>query len=122
MPRYLTLVKLDESFPWGEPPQALMDAIGEQIDAAAKDGTLVDAQGLLPTSAGAVASLVDGRITIVDGPFTEAKEVVGGWSIFQLRNREEAVEKACEFLQAHADHWPGCAVTVEVRELVEQPS
>lgn len=121
MPRYLTLVKLDETMPWGEPPPALMEAIGEQLEAAGKDGTLVDAQGLRPSSTGAMVNLIDGRITIVDGPFSEAKEVVGGWSIFQLRTKEEAIEKACEFVQAHADHWPGCQVSVEVRELVEQP-
>ncbi len=43
--------------------------------------------------------------------------MVGGWSIYQLRTKDEAIEKACEFVQLHADHWPGCAVTVEVREL-----
>jgi hypothetical protein len=122
MPRYLTLVKLDESFPDGPPPSSLIDAIGKQIEADTADGTLVDAQGLAPTSAGALVTLVDGAVTIVDGPFSEAKEVVGGWSIFQLRTKDEAIEKACEFVQLHADHWPGCAVTVEVRELVEQPA
>jgi len=121
MPRYLTLVKLDESLPWGPPPPELFDAIGKQIAEETAAGTLVDAQGLAPTASGALATLVDGRITIIDGPFAEAKEVIGGWSIFQLRSKEEAVEKAREFLQLHADLWPGCAVTVEIRELVDQP-
>jgi hypothetical protein len=120
MPRYLTLVRLDETMPNGEPPQALFDAMGKQMEADTAAGTLLDAQGLAPSSAGALATLVDGRITLVDGPFTEAKEVVGGWSIYQLRSKEEAVEKAREFLQLHADNWPGCALSVEVRELAEQ--
>jgi hypothetical protein len=120
MPRYLTLVKMDESMPWGPPPEALFDAISKQIEEETAAGTMVDAQGLAPTAAGARATLADGKITVVDGPFSEAKEVVGGWSIFELRSKDEAIEKAREFLQAHADLWPGCAATVEIRELAEQ--
>jgi hypothetical protein len=120
MPRYLTLVKMDESMPWGPPPQSLFEAIGKQIEEESAAGTMVDAQGLAPTSAGALATLVDGKITIVDGPFSEAKEVIGGWSIFELHSKAEAVEKAREFLQVHADLWPGCQATVEIRELAEQ--
>ena len=88
MPRYLTLVRIDETMPNGEPPQALFEAMGKVMEADTADGTLLEAQGLAPTSAGALATLVDGRITVVDGPFTEAKEVVGGWSIYQLRSKE----------------------------------
>jgi hypothetical protein len=119
MPRYLTLVRIDESMPVGEPPQELFDAIGKQMEADTADGTLVQAQGLAPTADGALATLADGRITVVDGPFTEAKEVVGGWSIYELRSKDEAIEKAREFLQLHADNWPGCSLSVEVRELVD---
>ena len=121
MPRYLTLVRIDESMPVGEPPPALFDAMGKLMEADTADGPLVEAQGLAPTSAGALATLVNGKITVVDGPFTEAKEVVGGWSIFELRSKAEAVEKAREFLQLHADNWPGCSLSVEVRELVAEP-
>jgi hypothetical protein len=121
MPRYLTLVRIDESMPFGPPPQALFDAMGKQMEQDTADGTLVDAQGLAPSSSGALATLADGKITVIDGPFSEAKEVVGGWSIFQVRSKDEAVEKAREFLQMHADHWPGCSLSVEIRELMDEP-
>ena len=122
MPRYLTLVRIDETMPGGEPPQELFDAMNKVMEADTAAGILVEAQGLAPTAQGALATLVDGKITVVDGPFTEAKEVVGGWTIFELRTLDEAVEKAREFLQMHADHWPGCNnLSVEVRELFEQP-
>lgn len=119
MPRYLTFVKMDESMPWGPPPQALFEAIGEMGNQGIKDGTLLDQGGLLPTRAGGAAELVvkDGTLTIHDGPYAEAKEVIGGWAMWELRNKDEAVEKARQFMQAHVDLWPGFEGSAEVREV-----
>ena len=94
MPRFLTLVRIDETMPDGEPPQALFDAMNKQIDADTAAGILVEAQGLAPSAQGALATLVDGKITVVDGPFTEAKEIVAGFWIIETKTREEAVEWA----------------------------
>ena len=55
----------------------------------------------------------------MDGPFAEAKELIGGFAMWELRNLDEAVEKSRQFLQLHIDHWPAFEATVEIRELVE---
>jgi hypothetical protein len=120
MPRYLTFVKMDESMPAGPPPPALYEAIGKLGDDATKDGTMVLTGGLYPSSAGALVHLADGKIEVVDGPFAESKELIGGFAMFELRNKEEAVEQARRFLQIHADYWPGCAATVEVRQIADE--
>jgi hypothetical protein len=117
--RFLTMIKTDETMPAGPPPAALFAAIGQLGEQATKDGTLLDQGGLLPRANGALVRLADGKVTIVDGPFTEAKELIGGYAMFQVRTREEAVEHARRFMQAHADHWPGVEAVCEVRQIME---
>jgi hypothetical protein len=117
--RYLMMIKMDESLPAGPPPPALMAAIGELGEQAAKDGTLLDQGGLLPSAAGALVYVTDGKVTVTDGPFTEAKELVGGYAMFQLRSKEEAVEAARRFMAVHAEHWPGFAGHCEVRQVMD---
>ena len=56
-----------------------------------------------------------GKLSVVDGPFVEAKEVVGGYAIFELRDKEEAVAMAVEFMQLHKDHMPNWEGTCELR-------
>ena len=92
--RFMTMVKFDESLPMGPPPPALFEAMGEFAAEGARNGTLVDQGGLLPSAAGAIVSLVDGSIKAVDGPFTEAKELVGGYAVLEVRSKAEAVELA----------------------------
>ncbi|MGB9378688.1 MAG: YciI family protein [Mycobacteriales bacterium] len=116
--RFLMLVKLDETVPAGAPPPSLFAAIEELGKEATKNGTLVDQGGLMPIAKGSELRLSGGKISVTDGPFTEAKEVIGGYSMFELRSKEEAVEEARRFLQAHVDHWPAAQVTVEVRQLM----
>jgi hypothetical protein len=106
--RFMTMVKFDESLPMGPPPPALFEAMGEF---AAEQG------GLLPSEAGAIVSLVDGSIKAVDGPFTEAKELVGGYAVLEVRSKTEAVELARRLMQIHKDHWPGWEGSCEVRQL-----
>lgn len=118
MPRYLTFMKMDESMPWGPPPPALFAAMDDLVTREIKDGTMVDSGGLLPSATGGTRVVVkDGKLTIHDGPFAESKEVVGGWAMFELRNKAEAIEKAREFMQLHIDTWPGFEGTSEVREV-----
>ena len=92
--RFMTMVKFDESLPMGPPAPALFEAMGEFAAEGARNGTLVDQGGLLPSAAGAIVSLVNGSIKAVDGPFTEAKELVGGYAVLEVRSKAEAVELA----------------------------
>ena len=117
--RFMALLKFDESLPGGPPPPALFQAMGEYAAEGARNGTLVDQGGLLPSAAGAIVSLVDGTIKAVDGPFTEAKELVGGYAVIEVRSKAEAVELAKRLMQIHKDHWPGWQGSCELRQLGE---
>ena len=59
----------------------------------------------------------DGELSVIDGPFVEAKEVIGGYAIFEFRNKEEALASAVEFMQLHRQHMPGWEGTCEVRAM-----
>jgi hypothetical protein len=113
------MIRSDETMPAGPPPPALLAAIAKAGEQAAKDGTLLDQGGLAPTAAGAEVRLAGGKVTVVDGPFTEAKEVVGGYAMWQLRTRDEAVEAARRFMELHAEHWPGFDGVCVVRQIME---
>jgi hypothetical protein len=117
--RFMAMLKFDESLPGGPPPPELFQAMGEYAAEGARNGTLVDQGGLLPSAAGAIVSLVDGTIKAVDGPFTEAKELVGGYAVLEVRSKAEAVELAKRLMQIHKDHWPGWQGSCEVRQLGE---
>jgi hypothetical protein len=114
--RYMMIVKHKEA--QGMPPKELMDAIGKLTEEAIKDGTLLGNGGLLPTAAGANVRLSGGRVTVTDGPFTEAKEIIGGYALFELKSKEEAVEGARHFMELHKKHWPGWEGETEVREMM----
>jgi len=117
MARYLTTIAIDESMPFGPPPPALFAAIGELAQQATKEGTLLDTGGLAPTNQCVRVSGKDGKVVVTDGPFAEAKEVVGGYALWELRSQEEAVEKARQFIQLHIDLWPGFEGFSEVRQV-----
>ena len=84
-------------------------------DREIKAGRMLDNGGLMPLAAGAQVRITDGRLSVLDGPFVEAKEVIGGYAIFELQNKEEAVASAVEFMQLHKDFMPGWEGTCEVR-------
>ena len=73
--------------------------------------------GLAPTALGARVRLSGGHMTVIDGPFTEAKEVIGGYAQFELKSKEEAVQSAVEFMELHKKHWPGWEGETEVRQM-----
>ena len=114
--RYMMIVKHKEG--QGAPPKELMDAIGKLSEEAIKNGTLLGNGGLLPTAAGASVRLSGGQVTVTDGPFTEAKEIIGGYALFELKSKEEAVEAARYFMELHKKHWPGWEGETEVREMM----
>ena len=119
--RYLMMVKGDENFgASGPPPKALMDAIGELGMEAAKSGKMVSMGGLQPSSKGASVKIRGNKIVVTDGPFSEAKEVIGGFTIFEVASREEAVEEARKFMELHRKHWPGWEGECEIRLMYDE--
>ena len=111
--RFMSIVT--SSQPPAAPTPALMEAMGKLADREIKAGRMVDTGGLMPLATGAQVRIVDGHLSVVDGPFVEAKEVIGGYAIFELGSKEEAVALAVEFMQLHKDHMPGWQGTCEVR-------
>ena len=114
---FMILIKMAEDV--GAPPPALMEAMGKGMGELMASGTMLEAGGLLPSATGARVRLSQGRVSVTDGPFTEAKELVGGFSIVQVASREEAVELGREVIQMHKDHWPGWEGEAEVRQIAD---
>jgi hypothetical protein len=113
--RFMMLVKHAENS--GAAPKELMDAIAVIAEQAVKDGTMVTNGGLAATAASKRVKLSRGQLTTVDGPFTETKEVVGGFAIFELKSKEEALEGALHFMDLHRKHWPGWEGELEIRQI-----
>ena len=99
----------------GPPTPRLMEAMHKLADREIKAGRMLDNGGLMPLATGAQVRITNGKLSVVDGPFVEAKEVIGGYAIFELRDKAEAVAMAVEFMQLHKDFMPGWEGTCEVR-------
>ena len=98
------------------PSPALMEAMGKLAEREIKAGRMLDTGWLIPIAmTGAQVKITDGKLSVVDGPFVESKELIGGYAIFELRDKEEAVAAAREFMQLHLEHMPGWEGTCEVR-------
>jgi hypothetical protein len=113
--RFMMMVKHPEIS--GPPPKALMDAIDKITQEAINNKTLVVAGGLMPLAKSNAVKISGGKLSVIDGPFSEAKEVVGGFAIFDLKSKEEALEGARQFMELHRQHWPGWEGTTEVRQM-----
>jgi hypothetical protein len=101
--------------PMAGPSPALAEAMQKISEREIKAGRMIDNGGLMPLATGARVRIVDGELSVIDGPFIEAKEVVGGYAIFELRDKAEALAMAREFMQLHLDHMPGWDGTCELR-------
>jgi hypothetical protein len=97
----------------------LLEAMGKFVAKSLKEGTLVDTGGLLPSKDGVRVRLAKGKITVTDGPFTESKEVIGGWAILRTDSRVEAIWIATEFMELHRKYWPEFEGESEVRPMFE---
>ena len=115
--RYLTFIRHPESYRDKQPPAALMEAMGKFVEKSMKAGVLVDTGGLLPSKDGARIRLSRGKITVTDGPFTESKEVIGGWAILNAATKADALRIATEFMELHHQHWPEFEGESEVRPM-----
>ena len=102
--RYLVILKGTQ--PAGPPPEGLMDAIMQLGAEATSAGALLDNAGLAPSSSGARVTVAGGELSVMDGPFAEAKEYIS-YAVYDVRAKEEAVEWASRFMRRHLDLWPG---------------
>jgi hypothetical protein len=105
----------------GPPTPELMGAMHKLADREIKAGRMIDNGGLMPLSGGAQVRVKAGKLSTVDGPFVEAKEVIGGYAIFELPGKEEAVAMAIEFMQLHKDFMPEWEGTCEIRQFASPP-
>lgn len=117
--RFMSMVKSSEKFRHGPPPQSLMEAIRRLDEEATKAGVMASMGGLMPSAMGASIRVAGGKLTVTDGPFSEAKEVVGGFAIFAVNSREEALEWAQRFMRLHIDHWPQWEGEAELRQMFD---
>lgn len=115
--RFMTMVKATESS--GPPPKALMDAIARLGEEAIKAGVMVETGGLLPSAMGARVRLAGGKVTVIDGPFAEAREVVGGYAVFEVKSKQEAIDWTTRFMGLHGQHWPGWQGETEIRQIFD---
>ena len=115
--KYLTFIRHPESQRQVTPPAALMEAMGTFVQQSLKDGTLVDTGGLLPSKDGFRVRLANGKISTTDGPFSESKEIIGGWAIINAASKAEALRIATEFMELHRKHWPEFEGESEVRPM-----
>jgi hypothetical protein len=99
------------------PSPALLEAMHKLASREIKAGRMLDNGGLMPIAEGAQVRIIDGQLSVLDGPFVEAKEVIGGYAVFELHNKEEAVASAVEFMQLHKDFLPAWEGTCELRVL-----
>jgi hypothetical protein len=111
--RFLSIFKSRET---GLPPsQEEMARMGKLVEEGMKAGYLLAVEGCLPSARGARVRRTNGSVTVNDGPFTEAKEVVGGFAILEATSKEEAIELTRQFLAVAGDG------ECELRELFEAP-
>jgi hypothetical protein len=102
--RFMMLIKANKDFEAGAPPNPeLMAAVAKLSEEASTRGVMIAAGGLLPSSQGVRIRAANGQTSVIDGPFAETKELIGGFAIFDLNSRAEAIESARQFMQLHAD-------------------
>jgi hypothetical protein len=110
--KFLSIYKTAEkTFP---PSQQEMANMGKLIEDGMKSGFLLGVEGCMPTSTGARVRISNGAVTVIDGPFTESKEVIGGFALFQANSKDEALEYVRQFLGVVGDG------ECELRQLFEQ--
>ena len=117
--KYLAFVRHPESIRQSTPPPGFMEVMGQFVQRCRKDGSLVDTGGLLPSKDGARIRVSSGKLTVTDGPFSESKEVIGGWAILQGASKAEVMRVATEFMELHRKHWPGFEGESEVRPMFD---
>lgn len=111
--RFLSMIRINENS-GHQPSEQLMADMGKLMQELTEAGVLLDTAGLRPTGEGARVRLTHGKLKVIDGPFTESKEVIGGYALLRAASMDEAVELAKRFLRVHGDDWD---VECEVRAI-----
>ena len=111
--RFLSMIRVDETT-GHQPSEKLMADMGKLMDEMIREGTLISTAGLRPTAEGALVRTRLGKISMTEGPFTETKEVIGGYAIFEARDLAEAIKHTKRFLDVHGPEWE---LECEVRPL-----
>jgi len=122
--RFMMIVKANRKFEAGEPPNPkLIATIAEHGEKLRQAGILLSTGGLLPTSKGARIQADGGKLNVIDGPFAETKELVGGFAIMKVNSREEAIELGKTFMQLHVDVLgPEYDGQLEIRQMMDVPT
>jgi hypothetical protein len=115
--RFMMIVKAsDQSEAGAMPGEEMLAAMGRYNEELAKAGVLLDLSGLQPTSKGARIEFTGEKRRVVDGPFTESKELIAGYWLIQVKSKDEAVAWA---LRAPNPHGPDAQTNIELRQLFE---
>ncbi len=119
--RFMMMVMVDEKLETGAAPDPRLDAaIGKHAEEMTKAGVLLEMGGLLPTSMGARIRAAGGKLTVKDGPFTEAKEFIGGFAILKTKSKAEAIELGQQFMKMHTDILgPSYQGVLEIRQMFD---
>ena len=118
--RYMMFIKHTQDYGSVQAPAGLYEDMGRFIEETTKSGNFVGGAGLQPTSAGTRVRLKGGKISVIDGPFTESKEIVGGYAIIDAKSRDEALALARRFMELHQKHWPTFEGECEMRPFEEE--
>src|SRR5262245_43703760 len=118
--RYLMLIKHTEDYQNKEVPAGLYEAMGEFVGAGLKNGAIIATAGLKPTADGHRVQLRGRTISVTDGPFTETKEIIGGYALMEMKSKAEALEYARKFMDLHLRYWPEFEGECEVRPVENQ--
>jgi hypothetical protein len=115
--RFMVIVKATQDTEAGAmPPEKLISEMQKYHEELQKAGVLLDASGLKPSAKGWRVKYAGNKRTVTDGPFAEAKELIAGYTLIQVKSREEAMEWARRFPNPSVD---GGAAEIEVRPLYE---
>jgi hypothetical protein len=113
--RFMMLVKPKKS---GPPPKELLDVLTALREKAVKAGSMIETGALAPMAQSTCVRISRGELSVIDGPFAEAKEVVGGYAFFRFDSKQEAIESARGFMELHRKYWPGWEGETEVRQVL----
>lgn len=102
--RFLSMIRISENT-GQKPSERLMNEMGKLIDEMTRNGSLVSTAGLTPTKEGVRIRSNHGKLSTTEGPFTETKEVIGGFAILEAPSMKEAIELTRRFLEVHGDEW-----------------
>src|SRR5262245_48070034 len=111
--RFLSMIRIDEKT-GQKPSERLMNEMGKLMEEMIRDGVLISTAGLRPTKDGVRVRSRHGRLSTTEGPFTESKEVIGGYAVLEAPSLKEAIRLTERFLETHGDEWD---VECEVRPI-----